>query len=71
MLVKLTKIGNSHGIRLPKSVIAECGFQSEINLTVEQKRVILTAQSQDRAHWREKIHPALNEQQNWQSEWIW
>ena len=71
MLVKLTKIGNSHGIRLPKNVIAECGFQSEINLTVEQKRVILTARTHERMNWREKIHLTMPEQKNWEAEWIW
>ncbi len=71
MIVKLTKIGNSHGIRLPKNVIAECGFQSEINLTVEQKRVILTAHTHERFNWRERIHPVASEQQGWETEWIW
>lgn len=69
MLVKLIKIGNSQGIRLPKNVISECQFQSEIDLTVDKKRVVLTAQHRERADWREKIQ--LVQSQPFETEWIW
>lgn len=73
MLIKLIKIGNSQGIRLPKNVINECGFQSEINLTIDKKRVILTAKHQERWGWRERIQ--LNDiqsmHQSWEREWKW
>ena len=71
MLVKLTKIGNSYGIRLPKNVIKECAFQEEINLAVEQKRVILTAVNQERSDWPEKIRPSIIENGIWENEWLW
>lgn len=71
MQIKLTKIGNSWGIRLPKNVIAECEFKNEINLMVEQKRVILTALHQERVGWREKTaeNNALNK--SYSEEWEW
>lgn len=71
MLVKLTKIGNSQGIRLPKNVIKECEFQSEINLVVDQKKVILSAPYQERVGWREKIRVSMTEESNWENEWKW
>lgn len=71
MLVKLTKIGNSYGIRLPKNVIKECAFQQEINLAVEQKRVVLTAVNQERSDWREKIRLNGSQESLWENEWTW
>ena len=41
MLVKLIKIGNSYGVRLPKNVIKECEFEADINLELYDKKVIL------------------------------
>lgn len=72
MRVKLTKIGNSWGIRLPKNVIAECEFKQELNLSVEQKRVILTAVHQERAGWREKVaENDLSTCTEYGEEWQW
>ena len=71
MRVKLTKIGNSWGIRLPKNVIKECEFQKELNLTIEQKRVVLSAIHQERAGWREKIADAQLSLTAYDGEWQW
>lgn len=72
MRIKLTKIGNSWGIRLPKNVIAECEFKNELNLSVEQKRVILTAIHQERAGWREKMNESdLSMCAGYGEEWQW
>ncbi|MBE6456222.1 MAG: AbrB/MazE/SpoVT family DNA-binding domain-containing protein [Alphaproteobacteria bacterium] len=71
MLVKLTKIGNSMGIRLPKSVIKECGFQSDINLSIEQKKVVLSAVNQERMGWNEKIKENGGSTLKTQEEWVW
>lgn len=72
MRIKLTKIGNSWGIRLPKNVINECEFKNELNLSVEQKRVILTAIHQERAGWREKIaENGENKCAGYEEEWQW
>ncbi len=72
MRIKLTKIGNSWGIRLPKNVIAECEFKNELNLSVEQKRVILTAIHQERAGWREKMNESdLSTCAGYGEEWQW
>ncbi len=51
MRVKLTKIGNSWGIRLPKTVLVECGFEKEAELEVKQKTVILSPVSSPREDW--------------------
>lgn len=53
MRVKLVKIGNSTGIRLPKNVIQSCGFQSEVDLEVQDKSVILKVPDDGRHAWFE------------------
>ena len=32
MKTKLIQIGNSFGVRLPRSIISECGFEKELDL---------------------------------------
>ena len=72
MRIKLTKIGNSYGVRLPKSVIQECGFQSELELEVRGKRAILSPIVSLRLNWSEAcqndliVKPALKK-----GEWQW
>ena len=58
-------------IRLPKSVIKECGFQSDINLSIEQKKVVLSAVNQERMGWNEKIKENGGSTLKTQEEWVW
>jgi len=41
MRISITQIGNSRGIRLPKSIIDQCGIIDEVDLIVENNRIIL------------------------------
>lgn len=72
MRVKLTKIGNSYGVRLPKAVLSECGFGLEAELDVRQGHIILTPVFFPRADWEEKIEEDLQiHPVNEGSEWRW
>lgn len=55
MRIKLTKIGNSWGIRLPKTVLIDCGFQTEAELEVRRKMVILSPIREPRADWENEF----------------
>ena len=44
MQVKLVKIGNSYGVRLPKTVIDSCEFSDDLDLTIKGKSVVLSAE---------------------------
>ena len=59
MRVKLVKIGNSTGVRLPKNIIQNCGFQSEVDLDVIDKSVVLKAPEDDRGGWSETFQNAV------------
>ena len=51
MQVSLIKIGNSKGIRLPKAIIEQTGMEDEIDLQVEDGKVVLSPTKQRRAGW--------------------
>lgn len=61
MRVKLIKIGNSFGIRLPKAVILECGFKDELNLDVCQKTAVLSQPKLSRQGWHDAAADVLKE----------
>ena len=41
MLAKIVQIGNSKGIRIPKSVFEQCHFDSEVTLKIDNKKLIV------------------------------
>ena len=72
MQVKLVKIGNSYGVRLPKNVIETCGFGADLDLNVKGKSVILTADKQPRSGWHEAIQDEINAKHlTYLGEWEW
>ena len=72
MKISLVRIGNSQGIRIPSSVIKQCGFEQDLDLVVKNKSVVLTAAQVVRQGWQE-----LSEMENKQTpfdekgEWEW
>jgi len=72
MRVKLVQIGNSTGVRLPKSVIQACGFESEIELTLRDRTVILTVPQADRTVWGDLIQDSIRQKPiQEKGEWEW
>ena len=72
MQAKLVKIGNSFGVRLPKTVIDTCGFSSDLELNVKGKSVVLTADKQPRQGWQEAIQDEINSKPlRYLGEWEW
>lgn len=54
MKVKLVRIGNSRGLRLPKAVIRQCGFGEAVDLAVERGvLVVRPAEGPAREGWRD------------------
>ena len=56
--VELIRIGNSRGIRIPKSLIEQCGFGEGIELHVENDRLVLVPEHQPRQGWKEAFRKA-------------
>ena len=53
MKARLVRIGNSRGVRLPKAVIDQVGLHEDIELRVENDRVIITAARPPRTGWED------------------
>lgn len=83
MKVNLVPIGNSRGVRLPSSIIKECGFGEELDLSVVDGRVVLAPLDGARAGWDEAfrrmaelgddapLHPDSTATQWDDEEWTW
>lgn len=72
MKIKLVKIGNSAGVRLPKNVIQECNFQDELDLIVQEKTVLLRASQEDRTAWYELFKEGVRQRPiRDKGEWEW
>ena len=53
MKARLVRIGNSRGVRLPKAIIDQVGLDDEVELRVEDHRVVITAARPPRTGWAE------------------
>jgi antitoxin MazE len=50
---QIVKIGNSQGIRIPKPLLEQSGIQTEVEIEVENDRLIIRPASKRRAGWDE------------------
>lgn len=55
MLVKIIKIGNSKGIRIPTNILKECQMEENAILTVENKMIIVKACESVRKNWEQSF----------------
>jgi antitoxin MazE len=53
MKVKLVRIGNSRGIRIPKAVLEQCALREAVELQVEKGRLVITREHRPRQGWEE------------------
>jgi antitoxin MazE len=52
---KIVKIGNSHGVRIPRAVLEQAGLKDEVEMRVEENRLIIQASRQPRQGWEEQF----------------
>jgi antitoxin MazE len=53
MKAHLVRIGNSQGIRIPKPLLEQTGLQDEVEIEVEDQRLVIRAVNNPRAGWDE------------------
>lgn len=51
MITTLRRIGNSQGVLIPATMLAESGITDKINLRLENGRIIIEAVRKNRAGW--------------------
>ena len=53
MKARLVQIGNSRGIRLPKTILAEAQLEGEVELKAEPGCIVIRSAKPPRAGWAE------------------
>jgi antitoxin MazE len=51
MKTKVIKIGNSRGVRIPKSLIDQIGLKTEVELEIDHGQIIIKPISRSRDSW--------------------
>ena len=51
MKASIIQIGNSQGLRIPKPILRQCGFGSEVELEVQDKQLIIKPHTSVRKNW--------------------
>ena len=71
MKLKLVKIGNSQGIRIPKPIIDQCGLGKEVELETDGTSIVIRASKpKARKGWAkafQQMHEAGDDKQVWQA----
>jgi antitoxin MazE len=58
MKARLTRIGNSRGIRIPKPLIAQCGLGDVVELRVTPAGLVIAPHCAARSGWRQAFAAA-------------
>ena len=83
METKITKIGNSQGIIIPKAIMEQCGLKDKVSLEVKDNCLIISQIVENpRQGWSEAIIAAGVDEEDellmrdylehtWDEEWTW
>ena len=63
--LKIVQIGNSKGIRLPKSIIDKYGFSDSLCVEIVEDGIFLRSKKSDKLSWDETFKAMKNEDENW------
>lgn len=63
METRLIKIGNSFGVRVPKSMIPQYALSNPIELDATKNGVLIKSKKKARAGWEEQLTAAIAEGQ--------
>lgn len=53
MKASVVRIGNSRGIRIPKTILEQCRLGNTVELEVRQGRLVVRAADEPRSGWEE------------------
>jgi antitoxin MazE len=79
---KVVKIGNSRGIRIPRTILEQAGLTDQVEMTVEGNRLIVSSAYRPRAGWKaqfaemaakgdDRLLDAVASTQWDEDEWTW
>ncbi len=52
---RIVRIGNSQGIRIPKLLLDQTDFGSEVELELQENRIVIRSSKPSRYGWEEKF----------------
>ena len=52
---RIVKIGNSQGIRIPKLLLDQLGFGSQVEIAIEQNHLVIRSLHHPRHGWEEQF----------------
>jgi len=58
MKLELVRIGNSRGIRIPKPIIDQLGFENSVDVRIERDRLVIAPARLPRQGWKEAFEAA-------------
>lgn len=58
MRLELVRIGNSRGIRIPKPIIDQLGFEKTVSVRIERNRLVISPERRLRQGWAEAFQAA-------------
>ena len=53
MRAQIVRIGNSRGVRVPKALLESCGFDRDVDLSVENRALVIRRHRAPREGWAE------------------
>jgi antitoxin MazE len=59
METKLVKIGNSFGIRIPKSLIQQYELSTDIEIDLTENGILIKSKKKARSGWKEQLASAI------------
>jgi antitoxin MazE len=78
---EIVDIGNSKGLRIPKSIREELGLEGEVTLSVAEGALVVRPKRRPRADWRERFLDAAPKREpllipdhlgtDFDSKWTW
>jgi antitoxin MazE len=51
MITRIVRIGNSHGVRIPKPLLEQTGLSGEVEISVKDNALIIKPKREPRAGW--------------------
>ena len=62
MKAQIIKIGNSKGIRLPKTLLEQCELKDEVTIRVKNKNLIIASRKKSREGWAKEFEKLTKDQ---------
>jgi len=63
--LKIVKIGNSKGIRIPKSILQKYGFTDSIQIEEKENGILLHNSKTSKLNWEDTFKAMKSEKEDW------